>query len=185
MAYEAGDVDFLPGMDVPYDHEIARLSRSGERPDFHLCNVLATYFFNFNCVSPMVLGRRNPFVDDRVRKALLDYRWPGNVRELKNVVERAVYTSLGDDRAISSINFDPFASPWRPGADTPQTASEANSLPADPYDFKEYIQNREIELLTSALEQCRFNQKKTAEFLGLTYHQLRGYLRKYELTDTD
>jgi psp operon transcriptional activator len=61
----------------------------------------------------------------------------------------------------------------------------ADSLPADPYDFKEYIQNREIELLTSALEQCRFNQKKTAEFLGLTYHQLRGYLRKYELTDTD
>jgi len=40
-------------------------------------------------------------------------------------------------------------------------------------------------LLTSALEQCRFNQKKTAEFLGMTYHQLRGYLRKYELTDSD
>jgi psp operon transcriptional activator len=122
---------------------------------------------------------------EAARKALLDYRWPGNVRELKNVVERAVYTSLGDDRAISSINFDPFASPWRPGAETPQTPGVADSLPDDPYDFKEYIQNREIELLTSALEQCRFNQKKTAEFLGLTYHQLRGYLRKYELTDTD
>ena len=119
------------------------------------------------------------------RKALLDYRWPGNVRELKNVVERAVYTSLGDDQAISSINFDPFASPWRPGAEAQVTACVADSLPAEPYDFKEYIQNREIELLTSALEQCRFNQKKTAEFLGLTYHQLRGYLRKYELTDAD
>jgi oligopeptide transport system substrate-binding protein len=69
MAYEAGDVDFLPGIDVPYDHEIARLSRSGERPDFHLCDVLATYFFNFNCVSKTVLGRANPFVDARVRKA--------------------------------------------------------------------------------------------------------------------
>lgn len=122
---------------------------------------------------------------EAARKALLDYHWPGNVRELKNVVERAVYSSLGDDRAISSINFDPFASPWRPGAETHPTSSGADPLPADPYDFKEYIQNREIELLTSALEQCRFNQKKTAEFLGLTYHQLRGYLRKYELTDTD
>jgi psp operon transcriptional activator len=40
-------------------------------------------------------------------------------------------------------------------------------------------------LLTAALEQCRFNQKKTAEFLGMTYHQLRGYLRKYDLTDTE
>ena len=69
MAYEAGDVDFLPAMDVPYDHEIARLARSGERPDFHLCHVLGTYFLNFNCVSETVGRRPNPFVDPRVRKA--------------------------------------------------------------------------------------------------------------------
>ena len=69
MAYEAGDVDFLPDMSVPYEHEIARLAKSGERPDFHLCPVLATYFFNFNCVSETVNGRLNPFVDPRVRKA--------------------------------------------------------------------------------------------------------------------
>ena len=46
------------------------------------------------------------------------------------------------------------------------------------------MQAQEIALLQSALEHCRFNQKKTAEFLGMTYHQLRGYLRKYELTDS-
>lgn len=69
MAYEAGDVDFLPAMNVPYDHEIARLAQTGKRPDFHLCTVLATYFLNFNCVSKTVAGRRNPFIDPRVRKA--------------------------------------------------------------------------------------------------------------------
>ena len=69
MAYEAGDVDFLPAMDVPYDHEIVRLARSGERKDFHLCRTLATYFLNFNCQSDSVYGRRNPFVDVRVRRA--------------------------------------------------------------------------------------------------------------------
>ena len=31
----------------------------------------------------------------------------------------------------------------------------------------------------------RYNQKKTAEHLGMTYHQLRGYLRKYGLTDSE
>ena len=123
---------------------------------------------------------------DSARGSLLDYHWPGNVRELKNVVERAVYTSLGDERPISRINFDPFASPWRPGASQPENAPRAGrSLPTEPYDFKEYIQEREIELLMAALEQCRFNQKKTAEFLGMTYHQLRGYLRKYDLTDPE
>jgi psp operon transcriptional activator len=122
---------------------------------------------------------------ESARKSLLDYPWPGNVRELKNVVERAVYSSLGDQKPISSINFDPFDSPWRPGLAAQETVAAADPLPTEAYGFKEYIQNREIELLTSALEQCRFNQKKTAEFLGMTYHQLRGYLRKYELTDAD
>jgi psp operon transcriptional activator len=122
---------------------------------------------------------------ESARESLLDYGWPGNVRELKNVVERAVYKSLGDDQLISAISFDPFASPWRPSGETQGLASVSDPLPSEAYDFKEFIQEREIELLTSALEQCRFNQKKTAEFLGLTYHQLRGYLRKYELTEGD
>ena len=118
------------------------------------------------------------------RELLLDYLWPGNVRELKNVVERAVYTSLGNDEPIDEITFDPFASPWRPGEQTADTGQSPKPVaPDEPYDFKEYIQNQEIDLLKAALEQCRFNQKKTAEFLGMTYHQLRGYLRKYELTD--
>ncbi|HFB65724.1 MAG TPA: phage shock protein operon transcriptional activator, partial [Aeromonadales bacterium] len=36
-----------------------------------------------------------------------------------------------------------------------------------------------------ALEQQQFNQKKTATCLGLTYHQLRGYLKKYHLLDQE
>jgi psp operon transcriptional activator len=124
--------------------------------------------------------------DASARAQLLDYDWPGNVRELKNVVERAVYTSMGSESEIDDINFDPFDSPWRPGADRESKFPGGKSAaPTQPYDFKEHIQDVEIELLKSALETCRFNQKKTAEFLGMTYHQLRGYLRKYELTDLD
>ena len=118
------------------------------------------------------------------RHLLMEYAWPGNVRELKNVVERAVYTSLGSDEPISEINFDPFESPWRPGGG--QLESETGpggAAPTEAYDFKEHVQNTEIGLLQAALKRCRFNQKKTAEFLGMTYHQLRGYLRKYQLTD--
>ncbi|NNK32311.1 MAG: phage shock protein operon transcriptional activator [Xanthomonadales bacterium] len=123
---------------------------------------------------------------ESARELLLDYAWPGNVRELKNVVERAVYTSLGEDEPITEINFDPFDSPWRPGqaADTPAESGQT-AVPGEAYDFKEHIQQTEIDLLKAALEQCRFNQKKTAEYLGMTYHQLRGYLRKYELTDSE
>lgn len=38
-------------------------------------------------------------------------------------------------------------------------------------------------ILRQGLEVNRFNQRKTAEQLGLTYDQLRGYLKKYNLPD--
>ena len=106
------------------------------------------------------------------------------MRALKNVVERAVYSSIDDDQPISRISFNPFDSPWRPGVkDQAGPEDSGIAMPVEAYDFKEHIQHLEVTLLKSALQKCRFNQKKTADFLGMTYHQLRGYLRKYELTD--
>jgi len=122
---------------------------------------------------------------EQARRELLDYAWPGNVRELKNVVERAVYTCLDYDQPITDILFDPFDSPWRPTAKSANAKAEAVNFPDQPYNFKEEIQGEEIRRIKSAMEQCRFNQKKAAEFLGMTYHQLRGYLRKYELTENE
>jgi len=122
---------------------------------------------------------------EKARNALMDYDWPGNVRELKNVVERAVYAGHEEDQPISDIVFDPFESPWRPGYKQAREESESPDLPNEPYDLKQCIQDEEVRRIKSALELCRFNQKKTAEFLGMTYHQLRGYLRKYELTENE
>ena len=122
---------------------------------------------------------------ESAHEELLEYTWPGNVRELKNVVERAVYTGQDDDQPIVEIIFDPFDSPWRPGAQAVKAEAGTASLPEHPYDFKQCIQDEEVRRIKDAMEQCRFNQKKTAEFLAMTYHQLRGYLRKYELTDNE
>jgi len=119
----------------------------------------------------------------QARKALLDYAWPGNVRELKNVVERAVYTCQDDDQPIVEIIFDPFDSPWRPGKQSASDKPGPVNLPDKPYDFKQCLQDEEIRRIKSAMQKCRFNQKKAADFLGMTYHQLRGYLRKYDLTE--
>ncbi|MEY8252250.1 MAG: phage shock protein operon transcriptional activator [Colwellia sp.] len=52
-----------------------------------------------------------------------------------------------------------------------------------PQSLKALSQEYEIKLIQSAFAHCQFNQKKTAEALELTYHQLRGYLKKYNLLD--
>ena len=127
---------------------------------------------------------------DKIEKALSKYSWPGNIRELKNVIERAVYQN--GDGHITNVIFNPFDSPYRPkplshaGDEKEATATDISVATPDissssSFDFKNEVQEFEINLLKQAMEQCQFNQKKAAEFLGLSYHQLRGYLRKYDL----
>lgn len=127
---------------------------------------------------------------DKVEKALSNYSWPGNIRELKNVIERAVYQNA--EGHITELVFNPFDSPYRlnktPAAQALSAAGAADSEIAaqnlansSSVDFKNQVQEFEIALLKMALEKSQFNQKQAAEFLDLSYHQLRGYLRKYDL----
>ena len=129
-----------------------------------------------------------PGFADSARELLLQYDWPGNVRELKSVVERAVYHGDAEER-IETIVFDPFASPFRPRSPVPEGTgrnephereTRGAELPV-PTDFKARIRALEREILGRALEENRFNRRKTAERLGLSYDQLRGYLKKYKL----
>ncbi|PSJ47331.1 phage shock protein operon transcriptional activator [Zobellella endophytica] len=109
-----------------------------------------------------------------VRRQLLSHPWPGNVRELKNVVERSLYRQGQSEAPLAALCLDPFASPWRP---TSPAASPARA--GLPLDLKAHLAGQETELLRAALVQARYNQRQAAELLGLSYHQLRGLIRKY------
>jgi len=137
------------------------------------------------------LGRRDlPEFSDRVEGALLAHPWRGNVRELKNVVERAVYRASGP--VIGEMVFDPFVSPYAPlpegaappegaGPVEPRPATGAESLLAGAFTrpFAESVELFEVQLLRAGLSAARFNQRKAADLLGLTYHQFRGLYRKH------
>ncbi|MGY0781449.1 phage shock protein operon transcriptional activator [Azospirillum argentinense] len=118
----------------------------------------------------------------RALEQLLDHGWPGNVRELRNAVERSVAAS-DPEGLVEEILLDPFASAWRPAAPTAPApspvAEEAPPVAAE--DFQEQVRRFESGLLETALERNRFNQRLTAEALGLGYHQLRGLLKKHGL----
>jgi psp operon transcriptional activator len=130
-----------------------------------------------------------PGFSDQVLQQLQEYSWPGNVRELKSVVERAIYHG-SEGSVITAINFDPFASPFRLREKTKKTSAlqqpeqdrQAPAPVTTPDDFKAYMAAVEKRLLRQALAENRYNQRRTAEALSLSYHQLRGYLKKYGLT---
>ena len=60
-----------------------------------------------------------------------------------------------------------------------------SELPQLPLDLKQWLHNSEQQMLKHALEQARFNQRKAASLLGLTYHQLRGMLKKHAILSGD
>jgi len=144
-----------------------------------------------------------PGFSKKAAEALTLYRWPGNVRELRNVVERAVYRWPDPSTPIDAIQFDPFASRWKPEAmpssrngqaatamPAPPTSASSPEEPADGTlaivldeitDFRTAVDAHEIAILQRALERNRFNQRATAKALGLSYDQLRHCLRKHDL----
>ncbi|SEH77733.1 psp operon transcriptional activator [Rheinheimera pacifica] len=146
---------------------------------------------------------------EKAKRTLLDYHWPGNVRELKNVVERSVYRTNNAYVPVHDIQLDPFESPYRPRQRIKAPRQQAQALPAQDstnalpvattavvaaksnlfdfsqvQDFKTLSQDFEVSLIKQALAASQYNQKKTAELLNLTYHQLRGYMKKYQLLES-
>ena len=123
------------------------------------------------------IGREDiPRFSEEAVHALERYRWPGNVRELKNVVERAVYRA--DSSLITEVAFNPFGP-------SPVRGDEGHAPDRPPEErpvlrpLKEAVQELEVRLFKEALKASKYNQRKAAEKLGLTYHQFRGLYRKY------
>ena len=138
-------------------------------------------------------------------EAMCAHAWPGNVRELRNAAERATFRTMAAQAngaplgpvTITADLLDPFTSPWRPAKEMfavaesqpvppPAAAAPAETkvqpLPAaeaGPVDFNGVVSELEKRLIETALETCRGHQRKAAEHLGLSYHQMRGLLRKY------
>lgn len=141
--------------------------------------LLANHFAG--CMA-LELGRETiPTFSRSARKAMENYPWPGNIRELKNVVERSVYRSKGD--RLEDIRFDPFISCTRHAAPASPLASDASAPPAgeplSTLSLKSAVEQLQLERLREALRLTRFNQRKAAARLGLTYDQLRGLMRKF------
>ncbi len=118
-----------------------------------------------------------PGFSQRARDTLLDYRWPGNIRELKNVVERSVYRHGSSETELDEIVIDPFSRSTPSPADKPHSAAS----PVLPLDLRQFQQTQEKQLLEQSLREAKYNQKRAAELLGLTYHQLRALLKKHQM----
>ncbi|EPL9571190.1 phage shock protein operon transcriptional activator [Providencia rettgeri] len=119
-------------------------------------------------------------------QALLQYPWPGNVRELKNVIERSVYRHSNQTTPVNTIIFNPFgeklAELHEAAINKAESKPSHSTLPALPCDLRQWQQQTEKQLLERALVMNHYNQRKAAQSLSLSYDQLRGLVKKHQIT---
>jgi two-component system response regulator AtoC len=106
------------------------------------------------------------------RQKLLMHHWPGNVRELRNVIERGLILETRNEIQPESLPDFRLEAQLHKAA-TPNALSGGS--------LDEIMGNFERDLISSMLEQNRYNLGRTAEQLKISRHALRYRMQRLNL----
>jgi DNA-binding NtrC family response regulator len=100
------------------------------------------------------------------------YDWPGNVRQLVNCVVRLVVLSAGPEITLSDL------------PEFLQSPAPAGLGVAGLGDYGAHSEDRTLDAverkaILEAMQKCKWNQTRAADYLGVTRKTLRGRLAKY------
>lgn len=134
--------------------------------------MLVDFFLTKNAT---LLSRPQPTLSTQTRNLLLEYPWPGNIRELENVVRKIV--ALGDEQVIIA---DLAPAPSKPRAAAPQTGSFSLKDAA-----RAASRQAEREMIMKVLARTRWNRKRAAQELQISYKSLLSKLKQIGLQDSE
>jgi len=164
--------------------EVLHLPPLRDRPE----DIIAlTTYFGRNIASDLGADRF-PGLTPEAMGFLVEQSWPGNIRQLKNVIERSVANAFLADETLAdpihTIRFDPFEGRSSQAAKPVKSASVPDiEVPTEleTTHLSERVLTFERGLIDQAMELHNHHQGKAAQYLGLSYHQFRGLLRKHGL----
>ncbi len=115
----------------------------------------------------------------------MSYNWPGNVRELENVVKRIIVLSSEkielSGHTIETNKEETTHSDKKIDAiDTPNKTLKPCNLREI---AQEAVRKAEVETIKDALITCKWNKRKAADLLSISYKTLFYKMRQYNLLE--
>ena len=131
--------------------------------------VLVSYFLSKYAAQ---FGRPQPKLSGYIMSQFNDYDWPGNIRELEYAVKKIV--ALGDERAaVADLRARVAAQGHNGGAEIPSLKDAARAA----------SRQAERELILKVLGRTRWNRKRAAQELQISYKALLYKLKQIGLDD--
>jgi DNA-binding NtrC family response regulator len=115
-------------------------------------------------------------------EVLVNHRWPGNVRELRNVIERAVMVTVGDEISadvlgVSSAPLRIASSLGTPGDPTPRSESRIALADAS----RAVTEQLERQRIVDVLSEVQGSRSRAALALGVSRSTLYEKLKRYRI----
>jgi len=110
-------------------------------------------------------------IDQDALGILENYKWPGNVRELRNLIERLVLTTTGNQITVADIPAE-FIKP---------DISDSNVEVNDQWNLEEIMASTEIKLIQAAMVRSGGNKSKAARLLDIPLSTFRTKAEKHGL----
>jgi two-component system response regulator AtoC len=122
-----------------------------------------------------LFDRATMSLSDSTHRALTDYSWPGNIRELENIVKKIVALE-SEELVVSELRAQP-------------APSRASDSPADTCSLKAVARaashQAERQLILQTLARTRWNRKRAAEALQISYKSLLCKLKQIRLPGSE
>jgi DNA-binding NtrC family response regulator len=150
-----------------------------------LCN----HFLKKHAVLNDLNGNEQIELNDRTLQQIHRYNWPGNIRELENSLKS--FFVLGDEKSFfSKLKNKPNGADSISGLVPEQKAPMAAGYSGAPISrlplkevTKEAARKAETDTILDVLSYTRWNRRKTAALLKISYKALLNKIKEYEIED--
>ena len=150
---------------------------------------LAVFFNDMFCGN---IGRSHFNLSEKTKNILSGYHWPENVRELENVVRHSVLTGNEEsmlnqfclpnrkNKSANYINFSEDIYTVAELSDVKKYLKDLNKVSLKDI-CQEFVTRTEKKIMQQALKKTKWNRKKAAILLDISYKSLLNKIKTYDL----